>query len=165
MHVPRQSPRNRAIAGSLRASVVLFPRMVFTNGAEVPVWFHLKNKQPFAFAGLWDMWRNIEGEVPHPFTIITTVPNALMRRIHNRMPVIFDRLQAKQWLDPRLNTRPADIATVFARSHLNRCRPMTYHRWSISQSMTARTALSRSQMDSLASCSLDISVSSYTAPL
>jgi putative SOS response-associated peptidase YedK len=37
-----------------------------------------------------------------------------MRRIHNRMPVIFDRLQAKQWLDPRLNTRSADIAAVFA---------------------------------------------------
>jgi putative SOS response-associated peptidase YedK len=81
---------------------------------KVPVWFHLKNKQPFAFAGLWDMWRDLDGEVLPTFTIITTVPNALMRRIHNRMPVIFDRLQGKQWLDPRLNTRPADIAAIFA---------------------------------------------------
>ena len=63
---------------------------------KVPVWFHLKNKQPFAFAGLWDMWRDVDEEVLlHTFTIITTVPNALLRRIHNRMPVIFDRLQAK----------------------------------------------------------------------
>jgi putative SOS response-associated peptidase YedK len=45
---------------------------------------------------------------------ITTIPNALLRRIHNRMPVIFDALQAKQWLDPRLSTRPADIAAVLA---------------------------------------------------
>jgi putative SOS response-associated peptidase YedK len=83
------------------------------NG-KIPVWFHLKKKQPFAFAGLWDMWRDVDGEVLHTFTIITTVPNSLLRRIHNRMPVIFDVPQAKQWLDPRLSARPADIAAVLA---------------------------------------------------
>ena len=60
------------------------------------------------------MWRDVDGEVLHTFTIITTVPNTLLRRIHNRMPVIFDTQQAKQWLDPRLSTRPADIAAVLA---------------------------------------------------
>jgi putative SOS response-associated peptidase YedK len=30
------------------------------------------------------------------------------------MPVIFDPLQGKQWLDPRLSTRAADIAAVLA---------------------------------------------------
>jgi putative SOS response-associated peptidase YedK len=45
---------------------------------KVPVWFHLKNKQPFAFAGLWDMWRDVDGEVLYTFTIITTIPNALI---------------------------------------------------------------------------------------
>ena len=80
---------------------------------KVPVWFHLKNRQPFAFAGLWDLWRDLDGDLLHSFTIITTVPNALLRPIHNRMPVIFDALQARQWLDPRLNTRAADIAAVF----------------------------------------------------
>jgi putative SOS response-associated peptidase YedK len=119
MRAPRQSPRNRAIADCLRASAVLFPPMAFTSGVEKettrsPVWFHLKNTQPFAFAGLWDLWRDVDGEVLYTFTIITTIPNALMRRIHNRMPVIFDRLQAKQWLDPRLSTRSADIAADFA---------------------------------------------------
>jgi putative SOS response-associated peptidase YedK len=84
------------------------------GSSKVPVWFHLKNKQPFAFAGLWDMWRDVDGEVLPSFTIITTIPNTLLRRIHNRMPVIFDALQAKQWLDPRLSTRPADIAAVLA---------------------------------------------------
>ena len=55
------------------------------GSAKVPVWFHLKEKEPFAFAGLWDVWRDVEGEILHTFTIITTVPNALLRRIHNRM--------------------------------------------------------------------------------
>jgi putative SOS response-associated peptidase YedK len=81
---------------------------------RVPVWFYLKKKEPFAFAGLWDVWRDVEGEVLHTFTIITTAPNNLLRRIHNRMPVICDPLQAKQWLDPRLSTRAADIAAVLA---------------------------------------------------
>ena len=84
------------------------------GSGKVPVWFHLKKKEPFAFAGLWDVWRDVEGEILHSFTIITTVPNALLRRIHNRMPVIFDALQARQWLDPRLSTRDADIAAVLA---------------------------------------------------
>ena len=79
---------------------------------KVPMWFHLKKKE--AFAGLWDVWRDVEGEILHSFTVITTVPNALLRRIHNRMPVIFDPLQARQWLDPRLSTRDADIAAVLA---------------------------------------------------
>jgi putative SOS response-associated peptidase YedK len=65
----------------------------------VPVWIHLKDKKPFAFAGLWDCWRNAEGETLCTFTVITTVPNALVRPVHNRMPVIFDDLLTKQWLD------------------------------------------------------------------
>jgi putative SOS response-associated peptidase YedK len=84
------------------------------GSGKVPVWFYIKKKEPFAFAGLWDVWRDVEGEMLHTFTIITTSPNALLRRIHNRMPVIFDPLQAKQWLDPRLSTRAADIAAVLA---------------------------------------------------
>jgi putative SOS response-associated peptidase YedK len=80
---------------------------------KVPVWIHLKDKKPFAFAGLWDTWRDVEGEIV-TFTIITTVANRLLRPIHNRMPVIFDGLQARQWLDPRLSMRAADIAAVLA---------------------------------------------------
>ena len=58
---------------------------------KVPVWIHLKNKEPFAFAGLWDFWRNVElRTVLLTFTIITTEPNTLLRPIHNRMPVILD---------------------------------------------------------------------------
>ncbi len=111
-----EKPSHRRLIESKRC---LIPANGFYEGRregnrKVPVWFHLKNKQPFAFADLWDTWRDVEGEVLHTFTIITTVPNALMRRIHNRMPVIFDRVQARQWLDPRLSSRSADIAAVFA---------------------------------------------------
>lgn len=58
-----------------------------SHGADSP-----KNKEPFAFAELWDEWRDFDtGDVLNSFTIITTDRNALVRRIHNRMPVIYDR--------------------------------------------------------------------------
>jgi putative SOS response-associated peptidase YedK len=81
---------------------------------KVPVWIHLKKKEPFAFAGLWDLWRDPEGQMLYTFTIITTVPNALVRPIHNRMPVIFDKLLAKQWLDPAFGPSEATLAAVLA---------------------------------------------------
>ena len=67
---------------------------------KVPVWIHLKNKEPFAFAGLWDSWLDrYSGEVLNTFTIITTDPNSMLRSIHNRMPVIYDRAMGRQWLE------------------------------------------------------------------
>jgi putative SOS response-associated peptidase YedK len=66
---------------------------------KVPMWFHLKSKEPFAFAGLWDIWRKPDGNKLETFTIITTEPNELMRPIHNRMPVILRREDEEQWLD------------------------------------------------------------------
>jgi putative SOS response-associated peptidase YedK len=59
---------------------------------KVPMWIHLNNREPFAFAGLWDYWRDhTSGDELFSFTIITTEANALVRRIHNRIPVIWKR--------------------------------------------------------------------------
>jgi putative SOS response-associated peptidase YedK len=64
------------------------------------MWIQLKTRQPFAFPGLWDCWTDRDtGKSLYTFTIITTRANALMRRIHHRMPVIYDREMGHQWLD------------------------------------------------------------------
>ena len=55
--------------------------------------------EPFAFAGLWDVWRKPDGKRVESFTIITTEPNELVRPVHNRMPVILCREDEEQWLD------------------------------------------------------------------
>jgi len=44
--------------------------------------FHLKSNEPFAFAGLSDVWRRLDGSNLESFTVITTEPNDLMRRIY-----------------------------------------------------------------------------------
>jgi len=68
---------------------------------KVPMRIVMKDRQLFTFAGLWDVWRGDpeDGEL-YTFTIITTNANALLRPIHNRMPVIIDRLATNHWLDP-----------------------------------------------------------------
>jgi putative SOS response-associated peptidase YedK len=66
---------------------------------KVPMWVHLKTKEPFALAGLWDVWRKPDGKRVESFTIITTEPNELVRPVHNRMPVILRPEDEEQWLD------------------------------------------------------------------
>ncbi len=71
-----------------------------TGGKKIPQFIHLKSKQPFGFAGLYDTWTAPDGEPLTSCTIITTDANPLVRPIHDRMPVIIPRRQHKLWLDP-----------------------------------------------------------------
>ena len=64
-----------------------------------PMRIVLKSREPFAFAGLWESWRNPEGETIRSCTIITTEANDLLRPIHERMPVILPRELEEFWLD------------------------------------------------------------------
>jgi putative SOS response-associated peptidase YedK len=80
---------------------------------KVPMWIHLKKRQPFAFAGLWDYWRDPAGDKDlYSFTIITTDANALLRPIHNRMPVIYDKEMGRQWLEESFGDQPMILAAV-----------------------------------------------------
>ncbi len=67
---------------------------------KTPYFIHLKNRRPFAFAGLWDEWNSPDGSQIKSGTIITTHPNELMASLHNRMPVILAPSAYAQWLDP-----------------------------------------------------------------
>jgi putative SOS response-associated peptidase YedK len=69
-----------------------------------PYFIHMKDRNPFAFAGLWDEWRSPDGGTLRTCTIVTTEPNELMSTLHNRMPVILDAKDYEQWLDPAPQT-------------------------------------------------------------
>jgi len=70
---------------------------------KVPYRIMLEKGRPFAFAGLWDVWENPTAPPPlTTCTIITTSANTLVRRIHDRMPVILDRISMKTWLSDDL---------------------------------------------------------------
>jgi putative SOS response-associated peptidase YedK len=70
-----------------------------------------KTKQPyaiglqdgslFAFAGLWESWKDEgTGGVRETYTVITTDPNELVQTMHNRMPVILKPDDYNRWLEP-----------------------------------------------------------------
>jgi putative SOS response-associated peptidase YedK len=67
--------------------------------------YHIRRKdhRPFAFAGLWERWKDPEGKLLDTFTILTTDANELIRPLHDRMPVIVDRKDFALWLDPEVN--------------------------------------------------------------
>ncbi len=70
------------------------------RGAKTPMYIQLESQEPFAFAGLWEYWQSPHGDEVLSCTIITTPPNELMEKIHNRMPVILPPKYYPQWLDP-----------------------------------------------------------------
>ncbi len=71
-----------------------------TNGKKQPYYIGLKDGSPFAFASLWEHWRDPEDKPVETFTIITTDANELVKPIHNRMPVILQPKDYQEWLDP-----------------------------------------------------------------
>jgi putative SOS response-associated peptidase YedK len=66
---------------------------------KIPMYIRLASGKPFAFAGLWEIWNSTEGSTILSCTIITTQPNELMEKIHNRMPVILPQDAYPIWLD------------------------------------------------------------------
>ena len=75
----------------------------------------MKDAELFAFAGLWDKWKDKEtGKSLETYTVITTDPNDLMEPIHNRMPLILHRQDYERWLavaDPA--QLPVDLLRPF----------------------------------------------------
>ncbi len=72
--------------------------------SKTPFFIHMKDRKPFAFAGLWDAWNSPDGSLIKTCTIITTEPNELMSLIHNRMPAILHPRDYAKWLDPAPQT-------------------------------------------------------------
>lgn len=67
----------------------------------------LKTEGPFAIGGIWDRWVSPDKQVPlESYSIITVVPNELLRFMHDRMPLIIDARNYARWLDPGDPQRP-----------------------------------------------------------
>ena len=73
---------------------------------RIPYAFSVKGNEPFAFAGLWDAWKEPDGSWLQTFAIITTDANELMAPIHDRMPVILHPRDYDRWLDREETERP-----------------------------------------------------------
>lgn len=81
------------------------------SGKPLPYHFKLKDRELFAFAGLWSQWKSKDGsQVYRSFTIMTTKANEVVGKVHDpkfRMPVILEPGDEKLWLDKELS--PTDL--------------------------------------------------------
>lgn len=98
--------------GPFKKSRVLVPATGFyewlvTPEGKQPYYFKLKSGGLFSFAGLSDTWYDAEKFAHKTFTIITTTPNSLVGKVHDRMPVILNKEDEELWLDPET---PPEIA-------------------------------------------------------
>lgn len=79
-----------------------------------PFLIEMKDKLPFALAGLWETWTPKtpeQGTEPvESCSIVTTEPNALMSTLHDRMPVIVDEADFDAWLSPK--TDPDELQSL-----------------------------------------------------
>jgi putative SOS response-associated peptidase YedK len=63
--------------------------------------FVMRDRTPFGVAGIWENWRNpATGEWERSFAIITVDANAVVARVHDRMPAILRHEDHARWLGP-----------------------------------------------------------------
>jgi putative SOS response-associated peptidase YedK len=84
-----------------------------TGARKEPFFIHIKDKALFGFAGLYDTWKNPNGELVSTYTIVTTEANGIVKPFHDRMPVILSKENEHQWMSgPDLEE--ADLLRVLA---------------------------------------------------
>ncbi len=94
--------------------------------AKQPYCFEINDGELFAFAGLWEGWKDPNGNWIRTCSILTTAPNAVTATVHDRMPVIIDPDSYDLWLDPGMQNvaavsellKPYDARTM-------RCYPVS----------------------------------------
>jgi putative SOS response-associated peptidase YedK len=96
------------------------------GGSKQPFCFEVNNGELFAFAGLWDGWKDASGSWIKTCSILTTTPNTLTSPVHDRMPAILDPGSHDLWLDPGMQN-VASISELLKPydTHSMRCYPVS----------------------------------------
>ena len=67
---------------------------------KYPFNFFLKDRKLLGFAGIYNGLKDAEGKIHFSCSILTTKPNNIVAKVHNRMPVIVKESDEEFWLDP-----------------------------------------------------------------
>ena len=87
---------------------------------KYPYFIFMPQNKIFCFAGIWETWKNENNQLINTFSIITTVANQFVAKIHNtkkRMPIILKPEQEKKWLKQDL--KQDEIKSFFNPNNLN----------------------------------------------
>jgi len=99
------------------------------RNAAQPFYFQFKDEDVFYIAGLWEAWQNNQGNLSESYAILTTRPNELVARYHERMPAILIGDHIDKWLagDPAISD-PSERLRFFEpiSSDQMKCRPVSH---------------------------------------
>jgi putative SOS response-associated peptidase YedK len=97
-----------------------------TGKPKKPFCFEIGERELFAFAGLWDRWKDPSGNWIKTCSILTATANTVPAPVHDRMPVILDPDSYELWLDPGMTNVAAasDLLKPFD-ARLMRCYPVS----------------------------------------
>jgi putative SOS response-associated peptidase YedK len=79
---------------------------------KFPMYIRLKSKEPFGFAGIYNVWKAPDGNQLCTCTIITTEANEAVKPIHDRMPVILPRDKGDIWINPAAEDKEALVGIL-----------------------------------------------------
>jgi putative SOS response-associated peptidase YedK len=102
---------------AIRARRCIIPASGFfewasTPSGKSPHYLTMRDGAPLAFAGIWDSWKNPEGEITETCAILTTTANSLMAPLHDRMPVLLHPTEFELWLDRSMN-KPEKLQRLY----------------------------------------------------
>ena len=89
------------------------------GAASQPYYFFLENKEPFALAGIWEMWQAPDGGELWSTAIVTCDANETLKPIHDRMPVLFDKNEMFNWLEDRPKKDLIDMMVPYPAAKMN----------------------------------------------
>jgi putative SOS response-associated peptidase YedK len=120
---------DQPLPDSRRSSIVpadAFYEWQRTRTGKQPYCFEVNDGELFAFAGLWDRWKDAAGNTLETCSILTTTPNAVKSARHDRMPVILNPDAYDLWLDPGFTdvTGASDLLKPYD-AKMMRCYPVS----------------------------------------
>ena len=97
-----------------------------SGNTKQPYCFEVNEGILFAFAGLWEGWKDPNGTSIKTCTILTTTPNAVTASVHDRMPMMLEPGDFDLWLDPGMNDAAvvSELLKPFNSSTM-RCYPVS----------------------------------------
>ncbi len=102
-----------------------------------PFFIHRADSHLLAFAGVYEFWRARGAESDDPqawvasFSIVTTAAEEGLQRIHDRQPVVLEREEWGQWLDP------TEQDPNYVRSVLADHDPGRFEAWPVSAAVSS----------------------------
>jgi putative SOS response-associated peptidase YedK len=94
---------NAMFADAFRHRRAIVPAQVYyqrrtTAGPSERFAISRKDRQPMAWGGLWEAYRQPDGEIVRTYCIITVPANGALSPIHDRMPLMIEKADWPVWL-------------------------------------------------------------------